>query len=133
MFIDSNETHLETIILPEGETYFSMVKGYMYTGRSIIIKNNIQVVAISILFGTFLGLVLSANKSKAIKYMVFFIIGNIFVNCIISIVYYTEFNYFKIGVFDIYVDVLVGFFMIYTVIFFLILSFKELINKIKVN
>lgn len=130
-FSNSDKTHVESISLPDGETYLTLSKGHVYTGRSIIINNNIQVIIASVLLGTFLGLVISAKKSKVIQYMVFYIIGNLLFNSIFSILYYFKFNYFTRGIFDIYIDVFLGFIMFYTVSFFLILSLKNLITKLK--
>lgn len=130
-FSNSDQTHVESISLPDGETYLTLSKGHVYTGRSIIINNNIQVIITSVLLGTFLGLLTSAKKSKVIQYMVFYIIGNLLFNSIFSILYYFKFNYFRRGIFDIYVDVFLGFIMLYTVSFFLILSLKNLIIKLK--
>lgn len=129
------EMHTETTSLPNGMTIHKLIKKSYYNGMLNVLNQMYDIFIISIILGTIVGLIISVKENSKIKYILYFIFGNIVCNIIGGII--VQGIYMKYGVrltfFVAYGESFRGTILIYIILYIFVILIGRLDNKMKVN
>ena len=130
------EMHTETTSLPNGMTIHKLIKKSYYNGMLNVLNQMYDIFIISIILGTIVGLIISVKENSKIKYILYFIFGNILCNIIGGIIVqgiYMKYTGIRFTFFESYLESFRGTILIYIISYISIILIGRLDNKIKVN
>lgn len=132
---NSNKTHQETIYLQDDMSLQSLIKNTYYNGMSNVTNQFIDILIISIIVGIILGLIFSVKEFSKIKYILFYIVGNILINTFMGII--IKNIYFKSGVqlsfFEAFAQSFKNTIIIYSIAFITVVLINIFDNKMQIN
>ncbi len=134
--VSNNEKmHEETLSIQENMSILKLMKSNYYNGRFGTINEISNIIIVSIILGVLVGSTISMKENKKIKYILFFMVGNIFYNTIFSIItqgIYLK-NDIKLSFFECYYESLKSNILNYVLIFIVIVVVVMLIKNISVK
>lgn len=132
---EGNGTHEEMINLANNLTIEKLFKLNYFSGKMSILTSMFKIMIFSLVIGILVGLSISVKENSKIKYILFFILGNIAYNgimtFIIKVVY--ERNNLSLGIGEAYCESFKRTIAIYVLFYMIFFGLKLLDNRSKVN
>jgi threonine/homoserine efflux transporter RhtA len=106
-----------------------------YNGRFGVVNEMSDIIIASIILGVLIGSIISLKENKKLKYILFFIVGNILYNTIFSIIIQGIYlkNDIKLSFFGCYYESFTSNILNYIIIFIVIIGIVMLIKNISVK
>lgn len=136
LVVDTSEgMHIESTNIPNGMTVHKFIKMSYYNGMLNILNQMCNIFMQSIIIGTILGLIISVKENSKIKYILYFIFGNILCNVIGGIIVQGIYmkHEIRLTFFEAYWESFIGTILIYIILYISFILIGRLDNKIKVN
>lgn len=137
LLVDLSEgVHQENMYIPNGMTLQNFIKMNYYNGILDILDQISNIFILSIIIGIIVGLTISVKENSKIKYILYFIFGNILCNIIGGIIVqgiYMKYSGIRFTFFESFYESFTGTILIYIILYIFIILIVRLDNKIKVN
>ena len=134
-FRDQNELKEETVGIPKDTSVANLIQMNYYSGRLEIVYHHFEVMTIAIFLGIFISMVIILKENSKIKFVLFFIIGNIIFNlfCTSITLFVFQSNGIELDFIEKYINITEHTFIAYTIIYciFLMIAFLDMKVKIK--
>lgn len=132
----SQGVHQESMYIPNGMTLQNFIKMNYYNGILDILDQISNIFILSIIIGTIVGLIICVKENSKIKYILYFIFGNILCNIIGGIIVqgiYMKYTGIRFTFFESYLESFRGTILIYIILYIFIILIGILDNTIKVK
>jgi len=137
LLVDLSEgVQQENIYIPNGMTVQNYIKMNYYNGVLDMLDQISNIFILSIILGIIIGLIISVKENSKIKYILYFIFGNILCNIIGGIIVqgiYIKYARIRFTFFESYLESFKGTLLMYTILYILVILIGRLDNKLKVN
>lgn len=133
--LTGEEMHQETISLQGNLTIQIVEKTHYYYGALHILHQFFRILILSVIVGTITGLVISIKDSNRIKYVLFYLLGNVIYNIFFAMCIQGIYSTYEVPItFGMaYIESFKSTWIIYTILFIGVFVIKYLYNKHKTN